>query len=364
MQRKTRVPRSKIQRTAAPRPRILSVGTANPPTKFTQEELLALFRCTEPAVIQFFRNSHIRTRHLVLPAPQQDGSLPDEDGAALLDKHRRVSLEIGREAIEQCLDARKLTPADVDIFVVVSSTGFLCPGLSAHLARAMGFRRDVQRLDVVGMGCNGAMNGLLSAADLAAASPGKRALLLACEVCSAAYVFDRSARTGVVNSLFGDGAAALLLAVDDQATASGPVLVDFESFLIHEALDAMRFDFVDGRFSFFLDRDAPYVIGEHAQKPVDALLARHGLKRRDIAHWLVHSGGKKVIDSVKYNLGLTEHDVRHTRAILRDFGNLSSASFLFSYQELTREKIARPGDWGVTIAMGPGVSIETGLLRW
>jgi predicted naringenin-chalcone synthase len=345
-------------------PRILSVGTANPPTRYTQEELLALFRCDDPAVAAFFRNSHIRTRHLVLPTPSADGRMPDEDGTVLLHKHRSVSLAIGREAIERCLTARGIAPERIDALVVVSSTGFLCPGLSAHLAHAMGIPRDVRRVDVVGMGCNGAMNGLQTVAGLAAADPGKLAVLLACEVCSAAYVFDRTARTGVVNSLFGDGAAALLVAVGDTAPATGPALIDFESYLLHEAIDGMRFDFEAGRFSFFLDRDVPYLIGERAGRPVDALLARHGLKRRDVAHWLIHSGGKKVIDSLKYNFGLTDHDLRHTRSILRDYGNLSSASFLFSYQELAREGIARPGDWGVAVAMGPGVSIEAGLMRW
>ncbi|RLE20390.1 MAG: type III polyketide synthase, partial [Acidobacteria bacterium] len=93
-------------------------------------------------------------------------------------------------------------------------------------------------------------------------------------------------------------------------------------------------------------------------------LDRWGLKKRDISHWIVHSGGKKVIDAIKYNIGITEYDVRHTHSILRDYGNISSASFLFSLQELMREGVTEEGDWGVVIAMGPGVSIETGLLRW
>jgi alkylresorcinol/alkylpyrone synthase/polyketide synthase Type III len=94
------------------------------------------------------------------------------------------------------------------------------------------------------------------------------------------------------------------------------------------------------------------------------LLERFGLKKREIRHWIVHGGGKKVIDAIQYNLGLTAHDLRHTRSILKGYGNVSSASFLFSYQALLREEIARPGDWGIAIAMGPGVSIETCLMRW
>lgn len=346
-------------------PRLISVGTANPPRRYTQAEMLSLFSCEDKVISRFFKNSHIQTRHLVLPDPDENGNMPDEDTVGLLAKHLNTSLEIGRESIRLCLNDRGVQPEEIDYFVVVSSTGFLCPGLSAHLIPAVGLRPNVHRADLLGMGCNGGMNGLLSATQFAKAHPGKLALMLTCEICSAAYMFDLTRETGVVNSLFGDGAAAVLVGSgDDYAAGDGPQLIDFESLLVHEAIKEMRFDFVNGKFSFFLGREIPYLIGENVSTPVLALLARNGLRRRDISHWLVHAGGKKVIDSIKYNLGLTDHDLRYTRSILRDYGNLSSSSFLFSYQELTREKIARQGDWGVSIAMGPGTSIETGLLQW
>ncbi|MCA9583703.1 MAG: type III polyketide synthase, partial [Myxococcales bacterium] len=99
-------------------------------------------------------------------------------------------------------------------------------------------------------------------------------------------------------------------------------------------------------------------------KPVERLLARAGLKKRQISHWVVHSGGKKVIDSIKYNIGLSNHDLRHTRSVLRDFGNVSSGSFLFSLSRLFEEARPVAGDFGVLVAMGPGTSIETGLVQW
>ncbi len=105
-------------------------------------------------------------------------------------------------------------------------------------------------------------------------------------------------------------------------------------------------------------------MGANAEKPVDRLLDAHGLKRRDISHWIVHSGGKKVIDAIKYNIGITEYDVRHTTSVLRDFGNISSGSFLFSYQRLLNEGLVRRGDYGVLMTMGPGSTIETALVRW
>ena len=97
---------------------------------------------------------------------------------------------------------------------------------------------------------------------------------------------------------------------------------------------------------------------------MNRLLASFGLKRRDIAHWVVHSGGKKVVDAIKYNIGLSEHDVRHTSSVLRDFGNLSSASFLFSFKRLLDEGQVKRGDFMVMMTMGPGSTVETALLRW
>jgi len=348
-----------------PLPRILSVGTANPPRKYTQQELLQLFHVSDPKIVRLFENSHIESRHLVLPEGLPDGRFPDEDGTQLLDKHRRTAVEIGGEAIAKCLNARGVRPEEVDYLVVVTTTGFLCPSLSSLLVDPVGLRSNIHRNDIVGMGCNAAQNGLLAATQYAAAHPGSLTLLLACEICSAAYVLDMTVRNAVVNSLFGDGAAAILLVADEKySAADGPQVVDFESHLVSSGAGEMRFDMVNGKFVFTLGRDVPYLIGEELPKPIRALLARHGLRPRHIAHWLVHSGGKKVIDSVKYNLGLTDHDLRHTRTVLRRFGNLSSASILFSVQELMREGVAQAGDWAVTVAMGPGVSIETGLLRW
>jgi polyketide synthase Type III len=127
----------------------------------------------------------------------------------------------------------------------------------------------------------------------------------------------------------------------------------------------MRYDWDDdqGKFSFYLDPEVPYVVGANAEAAVDRLLAGTGLGRADVAHWIVHSGGKKVIDSVRLNLGLSRHDVRHTTSVLRDYGNLSSGSFLFSYERLLVEGGIAPGDHAVLMTMGPGSSIELALAR-
>ncbi len=347
-------------------PRILALGTANPDTWYRQTEVAERYRVEDPRIHSLFRSGHIEGRHLILPEPDERG-LPTETQGQLLAKHLRGARDFGARAITRCLDAEGLSPAQVDYLACITTTGFMAPGLSAHLVQELGMREDCARLDVVGMGCNAGLNGLNPVANWARANPGKNAVLACVEVCSAAYVFDNTLRTAVVNSLFGDGAAAALVRAhepDDRRFA--PRVLGFESHVIPPALRAMRYDWDEGagKFSFFLDRDIPYFIGEHAEKPVDRLLGRFGLRRRHVAHWVIHSGGKKVIDAIKYNLGLTAHDVRHTVSVLRDYGNLSSGSFLFSLQRLLDERVVERGDYGVMITMGPGTSIETALVRW
>ena len=149
--------------------------------------------------------------------------------------------------------------------------------------------------------------------------PGQVALLVCCEINSAMYVVDESTRTGIVNSLFGDGAAAAVLTACTD-NGAGPVLsgpmpcvIDFESFCIPEQWAAMRFDWnaAAGKWSFYLDRDIPYVIGFNVHQPLERLLEGNGLDLSAVKHWVLHTGGGAVIDSVQLSLGLEEHDVAY-----------------------------------------------------
>jgi polyketide synthase Type III len=346
--------------------RILSVGTAHPPDRYTQEDILARFKVPDRRVAAMFKAPHVRSRYLMLPEADADG-VPRETMGQLLHKHRQGALQMGAEAVERCLEPLGLTAADIDYLCVISSTGFMLPGLTAMFIKHLGFRIDCHRSDIVGMGCNAGLNGLNPVSAWAVANPGKNALMICCEVNSALYVYDDDLTTGVVNSLFGDGTAAALLRADPKdEPAFVPRVLGFRSHIIPETWDAMHYawDEHQKRFSFRLARDVPYVLGEHAHIPVTALLEAHGLKRRHVAHWMIHSGGRKVIDAIKYTVGIREHDVRHTLDVLRECGNLGSGSFLFAYSRLMAEGVVQRGDYGVMMTMGPGSTIETALIRW
>jgi len=346
---------------------IVGVGTASSTTPFSQQELLDTFAIADPKIRSVFLNSAIRRRFLDLPLPAPDGTPSPETQADLLDRHKRLAVDMGMRALRACLDDAGATVSDIRHLCCVTSTGFLTPGLSALLIRELGIDRHCSRTDIVGMGCNAGLNALNVVSSWSVANPGELAVVLCAEACSAAYVMDSTMRTAVVNSLFGDGAAALAVVGRPAGGSQGrPRILKFASCIIPEAVGAMRYDWDSdqNRFSFYLDPQIPYVVGAHAEIVVDRLLADTGLLRSDIAHWLVHAGGKKVIDAVMVNLGLNRYEVRHTTGVLRDYGNVSSGSFLFSYERLQQEKVTAPGDYGVLMTMGPGSTIETALVQW
>lgn len=359
-------------------PRIVGVGTAVTPDSYSQRDLLEIFRISDPRIRSVFLNSAIERRHLTIPPADEQGVPVQEVQGELLAKHKRIAVEMGARALLACLENIGVGLDRLDYLCCVTSTGFLTPGLTALIIKHLGIDPGCHRVDVVGMGCNAGLNALNGTSAWAKANPGRLAVMLCAEACSAAYVFDSTMRTAVVNSLFGDGAAAIGLMAPRQGPAAapghrrqgpvhdGPRVLSFASHIITDAVDAMRYDWDDAsaKFSFYLDPEIPYVVGANAERVVDRLLGRAGLRRSDIAHWLVHSGGKKVIDAVRVNIGLTRHEVRHTVEVLRDYGNLSSGSFLFSYDRLLREQVVRTGDYGVLMTMGPGSTIETALIQW
>ncbi|WP_316529589.1 3,5-dihydroxyphenylacetyl-CoA synthase DpgA [Kitasatospora brasiliensis] len=360
-------------------PRIVGVGTAVPPEHYSQEELLDLFGITDRKVRSVFLLGSIEQRSLVLPPVGPDGGRVRESQGDLLEKHKTWAVSLGADALALCLKRIGAGLSEVAYLCCVTSTGFLTPGLSALLIRELGLDWHTARSDIVGMGCNAGLNALDVVRNWAAAHPGRLAVLVCSEACSAAYTMDSTMRTAVVNSLFGDGAAAVAVLADGEdgedgrgeeegsgRHLEGPRILKTASVTVVEAIDAMRYDWDrdQGRFSFFLDPQIPYLVGAHVEGVIDRLLAGTRVRRDDVAHWLVHSGGKKVIDAVAVNLGLTRHDLRHTITVLRDFGNVSSGSFLFSYDRLLREGVVRPGDYGVLMTMGPGSTIESALIQW
>ena len=350
-------------------PQILSVATANPPKRYSQLEVIDLFGTKDIKIRKLFKKSHIKGRYLYLPEPGDNGVIRNETNQDLIKKHLNGSIELGTKVTRKCLSQLNIDVTEIDHIVCVTSTGLLLPGVSAHLVKHLKLRNNIQRTDIVGMGCSAGLPSLRCATESAAAGgPGKKVLLLCIEISSSAYVNYETIQAAVVNSLFGDGATALLIETQSDASSiKGPRVIGFESRILTEHMNMLRYDLFENeenKISLILSKELPYIIGNNIEGVLSGLLNKYGLKKRDITHWVVHAGGRKVLESIKYNLGLSNHDIRHTMIVHEEYGNMSSGSVFFSFERLSKEKVAKKGDLGVLISMGPGLAIESCLLMW
>jgi predicted naringenin-chalcone synthase len=274
------------------------------------------------------------------------------------------AVNTGCHAILECLGCSGATVQDVDFLAVCTSTGYVCPDVGSRLIAHMGFRKNVQRASIVGLGCAGAIPTLERATDFVCANPGRQALMLAVEICSACYYVDDTLETVVGNAICADGAAAFLLGSEQKNQSSYPRVVDFETFLDTDNIEEVGLQHRDGKLRIVLGVSIQHFAGAMIEAALQRLLRRHELKQSDIHFWVVHPGGRKVIDNVQKHFGMTDDQLRFSRTVLRNYGNMSSPTVMFVLEEVVRTGDPQPGDWGVMIALGPGMAAEAALLRW
>jgi predicted naringenin-chalcone synthase len=263
---------------------------------------------------------------------------------------------------------------------VASCTGLDIPGLDLRLAGRLGMRPDLRRTCVLGMGCYAAFPALQRAREAVTAAPGRLALVLALELCSLHLQNDDSIENMVVSALFADGAAAALIghpngfrpaqpppvaaAPGGFAWAGGPRLVDAATFCDYQTFDHMAFHVTDHGFQMRLSAYVPDVLAANVAGFVDPLLARQGLRRDQVRFWGVHPGGSKILDYLQRQLGLSDGQMEPSRAVLRGYGNMSSPTILFVLDQIHRLGQPAPGDYGLLLAFGPGLTMESALVQW
>lgn len=312
------------------------------------------------AIRKIFTRAGIEHRHFYF----ENGLLLDETSDQLNRRYLRGAVDLGCRATRRCLDAANLSPQDVDLFVLCTSTGYVCPDIASRLIGHMGFRSGIQRAPIVGLGCGGAIPSLQRACDFAGAHPGQVCLMLTVELCSACYYRDDSLETIIGNAICADGAAACLLIGGSLPNWPFPAVVDFESFLDPEHLASVGFEHREGKLRIILGSEVRHLAPRLMENALLPLLERNGLSQSDIRFWIMHPGGRRVIDSVQKHLRLSDSDLRFSRSVLRNYGNMSSPTVMFVFEEIVRSGEPREGDWGVIAALGPGMAAEVALLRW
>ena len=350
---------------------IVAVATALPPRYYTQQQIFDELvkhwddRLESPALLQRFHHRvGVDGRYFALPLEEYaEMHRWGQFNAAWL----RIAEELGEEAICRALDAAGLRKEQIGALLTVTVTGVVSPSLDAHLCNRMGLPADVRRTPIFGLGCVAGASGIAQAADYVRAYPDRIAVLLSVELCSLTWQRnDLSVANFIATGLFGDGAAAVIVAGDEVELPkpAGPTVVATASSFYLNTEGAMGWDIEEQGFTLVLSPEVPAIIREHLPNDLARFLAANGLRREEITSWVLHTGGPKVLEAMADAAGVTREECELSWNSLRKVGNLSSASVLFVLEDTIAERRPAPGSYGILAAMGPGFCSQLVLLRW
>ncbi|MBW4056644.1 MAG: type III polyketide synthase [Proteobacteria bacterium] len=301
-----------------------------------------------------FNHPGIRKRHFAVDDPAR---IMDETPDQKIARFTEKTIELASQAVTQALAQAGVAAEDVTALVVNTCTGYICPGISTYLMETLGLSRSTRVYDLVGSGCGGAIPNLQLAESLLKSNGGV-VVSVSVEICSSVFQMGNDLSLILSNALFGDGAAAAVLTMQP----TGFELVATAGRYVPEQRDAIRFVYKEGQLHNQLSTKLPDMVNKAAAEVVDDLLASQGLQASNIKHWAFHTGGEKIINAVRDVIGVPEEQLRATRTILANYGNMSSPTVWFVLEEILRNGISA-GEWCVMVAYGAGLSAHACLLR-
>ena len=350
---------------------IQPVGQALPANYYSQGELLsALKGVWDPTgratarLDRLHEAVRVNGRHLALPVDEYRALSTFREAN---DAYIRCATDLAEEALRDGLDEAGLLADEIDHVFFTTVTGIAVPSIDASLANRLGMRSDVKRTPIFGLGCVAGAAGIARVADYLKAYPDHVGVLIAVELCSLTLQRgDLSVANMIASALFGDGAAAVVMTGAERSPRSsrGPRVVASRSVLFPDTHDVMGWDVGDDGFRIVLNAGVPNLVREQIRPNVDRFLADNGLELSDVDHFVFHSGGPKVLEAFEEALELPDGALATTWNSLERLGNLSSVSVLMVLRDTLRSRRARPGSYGLLLAMGPGFCAEMVLLRW
>ena len=329
-----------------------------------------------------YRRSGVEKRHSVLLAAGDSHPIDrqtfyekahhrEDRGPSTAARMQRFAGEapvLAEKACRQALAAAAMQADQVTHLVTVSCSGFHSPGFDLEMFPRLGLRGETARTHVGFMGCHGALNGLRVARSFVAADPKAVVLVCAVELCTLHHQYTDDPQQIVANSLFADGAAAVVLRNEEPAAVEssppsaprGWLMVDSGSCLVPDSSEAMSWRIGDHGFQMTLSTQVPELIQTHLAPWLTAWLARHQLALSDVATWAVHPGGPRILSATAGALALPASALEISTAVLAQCGNMSSPTILFILERLRRLGASGPC---VALAFGPGLVVEAALLR-
>lgn len=348
---------------------VVGLGTATPEHRYTKADCWEAFRASPwfgrldrrarmVTELVLLRDNGIEARRLAVPTLADVFAIDPDTLHARFAAH---APRLAAEAATRALADAGVAPSAIDAVIVSTCTGYLCPGLTSYVTEALGLRPDAQALDLVGQGCGAALPNMRTGAALLASGSAGHVLSVCVEVSSAAMYLDNDAGVLISACLFGDGAGAAVLAADPVA-GRRPVRWRAAASRVDPARrDALRFEHRGGLLRNILTREVPVLAADSAARVLAQVLDREGLQRHQVDAWVWHAGGRDVLAALRARLDLDADDVAHSAAVLREYGNLSSA-FVYFVLQAALAADAPGGLWWLA-SFGAGFSSHGALLE-
>ena len=337
-------------------PRVNCVGIAIPP-KYPQEEVFKKLGYRK-LFWPLFKSTGIAAKPLCVPVEK----LLESTAQDMHDNYFKFSLSLSEASIADCLHKANLRPEEIDCLIYVSCTGMVCPTPTYWLVDKMGFRKDAKHIPIVGTGCQGALPAMEVAHNYCKVNPKSKVLVVSCEISNAAYFPDNRTDTNLAmaNAIFGDGSTTMLV------TGVGPGLemIDFETIVENEYINDIKLPWESARLKIVLSGKIPYVTSQMAKQVAETLLSRNNLNKEDVAHYIVHSGGSRILDQVEKLLGLPQRSMKYSWDTWEEVGNLSSVTICIALDKLLESKKLRAGDKVIVVSLGAGLQCIGCLTEW
>jgi len=363
---------------------LIDIGTSNPPFKVTQlkaTEELKKRMGTRPVISRLIDaasvHSGIESRYVVIPDAEngshenfysKNGNPLEPDTRSRMIEFENWSRRLTKEAVEQVLLKNSINAGNIQRLITISCTGFFAPGIDYHLIKEFGIPMNVKRTNIGFMGCAASIIGFNSVLESINSTKDAElnTLLVAVELCSLHLQLEETRDNILANMIFADGCAAVLFSNSDNYKLTAKLeLLFVDSILFDNSSELMGWKIGNTGFAMNLSSELPDIILNKAVPSLIKILESHGINSSDIDHWALHPGGRAILDSLQEGLNLSENEMYPSRTVLKNYGNMSSASILFVLKEILygTERNIKKGDLCCAVAFGPGLTMEAALFR-
>lgn len=357
-------------------PKIASISTYNPPYSLEQSNIenltKELFHDKIPQLnrlLKVFENGDIQTRHFCVPLEwhQSEHSFEERNNLYI-----ELATQYSVEVIQRCLNNNEflettLHPSEIDAIFFVSSTGISTPSIDARVMNHLPFSDRMKRIPLWGLGCAGGASGISRAFDYCKAHPTSKVLVVCIELCSLTFQPNDFSKSNLIGaSLFADGAACALVCGDEvklATTKSVPHITATASKWMPDSEDVMGWDIKNNGLHVVFSKSIPSIISTWLGPFIDEFLSEQHIKKEQLANFVAHPGGKKVLQAYEETLQLTEEHTNISRDVLKKHGNMSSPTVLYVLEQFMKKQRSND-ELGLLVALGPGFCGEAILLKW